>query len=56
MLVPVRQVRPLVVVVVVVVVPVTVQMVQRLALVQVPTAYTALAGHAIGQLLLLQHF
>lgn len=56
MLVSMWQVRPLVVVVVIVVVPVTVEMVQGLALVHLPTAYTALTGHAIGQLLLLQCF
>lgn len=56
MLVPVWQVRPLVVVVVVVVVPVTVQMVQGLAMLQLPTACAALGGHASGQLLLLQRF
>lgn len=56
MLIPVRQVRPLVVVVVVVVVPMTVQMVQGLAVLQLSTACTALNGHASGQLVLLQHF
>lgn len=56
MLVPVWQVWPLVVVVVIVVVPVTVQMVQGLTVLQLPTACVAFAGHASWQLLLLQHF
>lgn len=56
MLVPVRQVRPLVVVVVVVLVPVTVQVVQGLAVLQFSATCMALVGHASGQLLLLQHF
>lgn len=55
-LVPVRQVRPLVVVVVVVVVSMTVQVVQGLAVLQFSATCAALAGHASGQLLFLQRF
>lgn len=53
MLVPVRQVRPLMVVVVI---PVTVQVVQGLSVLQLPSTCVALAGQASGKLLFLQNF